>query len=611
MGGGGKMGVLLCSNVSHVHHGSVAAPPPGILAASDRQHPSVDKGPTILAAIVFLAVIVAYFLFIHAFGVNVVYRDQWSDVQILGQSLSGHLTLGQLWAQHNEERLLFPNLIVVLLGRTTHFNIVYEEYVGAVLLVASIALLILAHRRRARQVDWLWYCPVALLMLSMVQYESTLWGFQLAWYLVLAASLAALFLLDRLTLTWPTWALAIVAGVVASFSSIQGLIVWPVGLILLLLRHRSRSSIVTWIACSLFAIGLYFADFSTNKAGAQSDVVHHPVAAAQFYLALIGDVVGAPLSDASATRTAVELLGLVILLASAWAIVVVCRGRAAVNGGPIAVSLIGFGLLFAVLVTGSRSVLGISAADGSRYRTFDLLIVVGLYLVTAEGFADRRIRLPGRSDSTRFSNGHPQRDLVGQTYLIFAVVVVAIVCFQVALGIPEGLTSARNYHATQVQGARVLANINDYPDAYVASSLGAYQSAGYIREMARILERHRLSLFASGAVAQYQAEGLIAIPPATIRITSPRADSVLHRDQDLLAAVSDDFKVTKVEFEVTGQGLDRAVISTAASFLYYGWIGEWKTQTVANGSYELQGLAFDSAGHEIRSPEVSIIVRND
>jgi hypothetical protein len=64
-----------------------------------------------------------------------------------------------------------------------------------------------------------------------------------------------------------------------------------------------------------------------------------------------------------------------------------------------------------------------------------------------------------------------------------------------------------------------------------------------------------------------------------------------------------------VVFEITGGGLDHAPVSTGARFSY-GWIGSWDTAKAPNGSYLLQGTAFDVAGHEVHSPVVSVTVKD-
>ena len=82
--------------------------------------------------------IVVYFWVVHHFGLNTIWIDQWSDLGVISHAYSGHLTLSTLWAQHTENRILFPNLVVLLLAHTTHFNIVDEEFLSAIVLVLSI-----------------------------------------------------------------------------------------------------------------------------------------------------------------------------------------------------------------------------------------------------------------------------------------------------------------------------------------------------------------------------------------------------------------------------------------------------------------------------------------
>ncbi len=122
------------------------------------------------------------------YGVNVVTGDQFDDVTVIRASYTHLFSWGALWSQHNENRIFFPNLVVLLLSRTTRYNIQIEEYVGMVMLFVSTALVILTHRRRSPGTPWLYYCPVAILMLSIVQFGNLLWGFQMAWFLVLCRS---------------------------------------------------------------------------------------------------------------------------------------------------------------------------------------------------------------------------------------------------------------------------------------------------------------------------------------------------------------------------------------------------------------------------------------
>ncbi len=69
-----------------------------------------------LAVLGFAIPVGSYFWLIHHYGVNVVFLDQWGDVGIVRHAYSGNLTLGTLWSQHGEQRVLFPNLIVLALS---------------------------------------------------------------------------------------------------------------------------------------------------------------------------------------------------------------------------------------------------------------------------------------------------------------------------------------------------------------------------------------------------------------------------------------------------------------------------------------------------------------
>ena len=320
---------------------------------------------TTLTVIGFALPLTVYLLLIHALGVNLTWRDQWSDVQIIRDSYSGHLTLGQLWSLHNENRIFFPNLIVLLLSRTTHFNVVIEEYIGAALLLASIALILLAHRRRLGPISLLFYCPVVILMLTLVQYQNTLWGFQLVWVPSSRLFRPGATPAGPRDLSGPIVALAIASGIVGSFSSLQGLIIWPAGLILLLCRHRPRAVIATWVLSAWVTTVVYFIGFG-GEAGAISYTLHHPLASVTFYLVLVGDVLGSHVTHTGGSTHGVELFGLIVLACSVWAVVAYRRGRIAPSGGALAVTMICFGWLFALFVTASRSVAGISAAGQSR-----------------------------------------------------------------------------------------------------------------------------------------------------------------------------------------------------------------------------------------------------
>ena len=102
-------------------------------------------------------------------------------------------------------------------------------------------------------------------MMSLVQYVQMSWGFQLAWYMVYFSLALSLFLLDRPRLTWIALSIALVVATVGSYSSIQGLLIWPIGLLLMYQRNRSPRMSVIWLGCGVIVGIVYFYNLSLQQ----------------------------------------------------------------------------------------------------------------------------------------------------------------------------------------------------------------------------------------------------------------------------------------------------------------------------------------------------------
>ncbi len=472
----------------------------------DRFDPRLVNVVTVLGFVLPLAF---YFWMIHHYSVNVIFGDQWDDITVINHSYSNLFDWASLWAQHNENRIFFPNLIVVLLAHNANFNIQLEEYLGAVMLVAATALLIWAHKRRTRSVPWLYYCPVAIVALSTVQYENALWGFQMAWYLVLLCLAAAIALVDRVKLTWLALFGAVAAAVVGSFSSLQGLLIWPAGLVLLYHRRRKARLLVAWVVAAMTSSTIYLYNFNTSaNAGSPSHgyVLHHPLAAVKFYVFEVGDIVGLPRQYNGPGSNPVLLLGLVILVLAALVVVAYGFRRDSSGGGPVGIALICVGLLFVVIVTVGRVRFGYLGASASRYTTYDLLIPIGI-LLTVLGRPRRAVQQPGGRTSVesatvggrsirRSASGLP--GWIDRALLpTIGWAVAAVIVVQIGFGLHYGPSGARSDHTYQANAARVLRHIQHTPDGEVVFYLYLLQPPSFIRHQAAIARSHHLSLYAA------------------------------------------------------------------------------------------------------------------
>ncbi len=304
--------------------------------------------------------IAAYFWLINHYALNTIYADQWYNISLIEHPLS----FSALWAQHDEHRILVPNLIVLILAHTTHLNVLSEEYLSGLLLCVALGLLILADKRSFRSTPWIYYCPVAFVLLSFVQAGSTLFGFQLSWYLAIVALAVALFLLDRADLNKLALTGAIAAAVVGSFSAFEGLFIWPVGLLVLYRRRCSRGRELAWIAFAVLTGAAYFHNYRWTV---DSYWYVHLTLTIRFFFLAIGDVVGAQLTNPNTGNEAVLALGVFIFAVACWVIAVYGLRRGTQPGGSIGVALVCVGLLFAVTFTVGRVNGGLSYAAASQY----------------------------------------------------------------------------------------------------------------------------------------------------------------------------------------------------------------------------------------------------
>ena len=208
-----------------------------MIAGADSPYPLVHRWDlrlvNLLTVIGFGIPILGYWWLVGRFSVDTIAGDQWDDVTVIRQSYVHFFDWGPMWAQHNENRIFFPNAVVIVLAHTAHFDVQLEEYLGAIFLTVAAAFILWTHKRRSASIPWLYYCPVAFLAFSVVQYGNTLWGFQLAWFMVLLALATSLLLLDQLTPSWFSLGLAVVVSAIGSYSSLQGLLIWPTGLVIL------------------------------------------------------------------------------------------------------------------------------------------------------------------------------------------------------------------------------------------------------------------------------------------------------------------------------------------------------------------------------------------
>ncbi len=88
-------------------------------------HPTAVKVLTVLG---FAIPVGAYLAMLAHYQVNVPLTDEWGQVHAVVARNYSRLDLSSLWALHTDNRMLFPNLVVVGLAHTVSLNIEVEEW---------------------------------------------------------------------------------------------------------------------------------------------------------------------------------------------------------------------------------------------------------------------------------------------------------------------------------------------------------------------------------------------------------------------------------------------------------------------------------------------------
>ncbi len=423
------------------------------------------------------APVALYLWFILHFGVNVPFQDTWNGtLPLLVAFARGHLTLAGLWAAHNENRELFPNLVLVLLDSATHMNEVVDMLVGAGLLTAAAGVVVWLAARSLR-LPMPWLIPVPWLLLGLAQVENTLWAYQLAWMLIIFLTASVLALIELAQKRPSLVAAAVALALVASFSSLQGLLIWPVGLVYGLACGWGRRRFLLWAGIGVVAGVVYAWHIGpVYPTPHPAFMLLHPVLAIRFYLLLVGSIF-----VLHHTVLACLVLGLFLILAGVYAFP--RRREWARLRLPLALILAA--LLFDAMVTEGRVQFGLLAAGASRYTSYNLILLVGVYLAAVSATEPSRL--------AKNWAGLTQSSLLAAAPLgLSALLVIA----QLGWGVPQGLYEGQVYLVNRSIGSQLLRNYRREP----ASRLGLYlfyPEGAYVKAWAPILDRHHWSTFSN------------------------------------------------------------------------------------------------------------------
>ncbi len=170
--------------------------------------------------------------FILLNGVDVPFADEWWYAPLVRLVGSGHATFENFWSPNNEHRMLIPRIEFSTLALITHWNSKAMMVAGWMAAVAA-GLVIFSgfNKLYSRRHPCLWVTATGLSaasLFSLVQIENWLWAFQFTFFFIQFTVVTALVVVcNTKTSLWIRLISGGALAVAASFSSAQGLFIWP------------------------------------------------------------------------------------------------------------------------------------------------------------------------------------------------------------------------------------------------------------------------------------------------------------------------------------------------------------------------------------------------
>jgi hypothetical protein len=422
----------------------------------------------VLALVLSPAIIQA--IYIKMFGVNVLFWDQCKFVPYIEKLYTNNLSIYDLFQQDNDNRLLFPRIILLFLAYISNFNTKYEMYFSWTLALFILLLVFFMYKNSfvASTKALINFIPISFLIFSLRQFENILWGYQVQYYLCVLGFLFSIYMLGRSDNLDFNFLLAAFGGIIASYSYANGLAAWPVGLFFVLILEKDKKLTMAWSLIGLLAIGLFFYHW-TKPQGHPSTffIIEHPINSLIYFLGNIGS----PLAFKMYEAIAIGLI-LMILLSMELAILVKC-GTMKENASWLALIL--FSLGTSIILTIFRAGFGIEQAGASRYITYTLLAVVGIYSIALNIY---------------------NKDSGNRSYICLFDATLLLLIIGLSGGYLYGLAEGPIINVLQTDNACYLKTYEQQPD----ENLKHIYEPSKVREIAPIIDKYKLNVFSNNYV---------------------------------------------------------------------------------------------------------------
>lgn len=324
---------------------------------------------------VFSSPLIAIICLIHYYAINLPFSDDYALIPILKSINHGHIPWGLLWAQHNEHRIFFPNVILTIMAKITHWNVTDILYLSAIIAGVGFLGMVMIIRKHilTSKFTFLAILLSAIVFFSPAQSQNWLWGWQLEWFLSVTCVIWSIYLIDKIKREEKVYHLILpgLLAFIATFSLAGGFFAWLGGLGILLIRKVKLSRVVAWLVATISSLCLYYYHYSQPKDGFTEGVYrHHMANVIRYFLAYLG-------RPTTSNSNAAIIVGLSLLILFLMTTGLAIRKNKFLEMSPM-ISLGIISILVGLTIGIARYNFGITGAMSSVHTTFSIVFTVSV-----------------------------------------------------------------------------------------------------------------------------------------------------------------------------------------------------------------------------------------
>ena len=446
---------------------------------------SAATSPSILTLIL-LPIIIGLF-YIHSFGVNVPFLDQWNEFPaFLMKYDNSDLSIFDLFSQQNESRPFFPRIFMFSMSLITSYNVKSLMYLSYGFYCISFFILFSMYKKDhgVTKLSLLKFVPIAWFFFNLFQMSNFLFGIRTEQSLHILAFISAVYLIDSSKKFDSKFLASIGFAFVSLFSFAAGTITWLVCLVQVVLSSSDKKAkkIFVWITCAAVSFSVYL--FSYVKPS------HHPSLLYSLYnlengISTFLNSVGSTVIRDLSLSPIIGLLIIIILLS----IFIVNRNNLLLEKNSKWLSLVLFSLFASLEVSVARAGFGPSVALSQRYLLLTYWSVIGLYFISLN-FLNAYSQ-----DSKNVPDPVVGKDAMKKTkipnYLLFGIILCLLfiaIPFHFVTGIQMGSSLNEQFE----QNKYYLETFDLQPDRNLER---LYPDAKAVREKASLLRKYNFSVF--------------------------------------------------------------------------------------------------------------------